>query len=247
MGKREKTELISTRSLTPLQTRLLNVLDIYANSEEGLLPKITSKATHISRHTEDPPEEVLLKKLKHKGMVNQTAASTFDPDVDITGTIEDTLYDVLPNISVWLQEGKEDKLKITLHPEASDRDKPLGKGFRYYKNVISEHTTDDITLYLKRTPKTKELPLGFYIVTAYPDILTETAKPTGDSAYDKIKDSPSMKSLGPTLQKRILKACTKPAAELKYTDKLTEPKYTHLPPVTPEEKPPEKTDIELEF
>lgn len=56
--------------LNEKQKPILDILEKQANTPTGLLPKITSKVTHISKHTNEPSEDILLKKIQKLGAKN---------------------------------------------------------------------------------------------------------------------------------------------------------------------------------
>lgn len=155
---------------------------------------------------------------------------------------------MLPNIVDWMTDQNQSELRLTTFPIFADQES-IGRGLRINNGVISEHDTTDITIYLKKTPQTKTLPFGFYIVTAYPDILTPNAKPTGEPAYEKLKNSPILNKLSEPMQKRILNMATKPASAIQYPETSETSSKKMIPYIKTENIEPTKTmqDPEKEY
>lgn len=98
------------------------------------------------------------------------AQSTFQ---DSRKIIQNILLYNTETIAKWMVDNKPPKERITIVGPTDDKE-PHGIGVRYVGNKLQECYAKETTIVLKRD----NTPYGFSCVTAYPNIMRESAVPT---------------------------------------------------------------------
>lgn len=154
-----------------------------ADRDGTILQKITNKYTHVSMHTQGTLTSDLDRILTEK----KTAQSRFAKDPEEPESTESERADMFiqenllyqaNQIAAWIKTAKEgDKQAFTATFSPEDYG-PVGCGILidYKDNSIREFHTDSMCTVLR---KTEHAPLGFTLVTAYPDMTSDTITPTG--------------------------------------------------------------------
>lgn len=151
----------------------------------------------------------------------------------------DSLYNVLDarmkHIIQWLYDSKEDTFTITdepyleNHTDVNGEPLPIGIGFKQEHNKIAEYETTYVTMHLQRADN----EYGFVIVTAYPDIKTPEAVPTGRDLTDLIKQTTTYQTVPDHLKLRLEHMVTptpKPNHIKQTVDELTSKLYPNGKP-----------------
>lgn len=140
-------------------------------------------------------------------------SSTF-PDADIADyCINETLYQNANQIETWLANNANTELQplhANFDPELSDA-ACTGHGFAMDKSTktIKEYEAHDATVILR---KDRTNGYGFTMVTAYPNITTDEAVPTGRDIRDIVRQTPTYQKASPLGKTHLEHRCN-PASD----------------------------------
>lgn len=184
-----------------------------ADRDGTILEKIKDPYTHVSIHTGDD----VVKDLERLFSEKKTAQSRFvtDPDdPDATADeraemfIQESLLYHANQISKWLKTAGNGEKQAFTAPFSSEDYGPVGCGIvtDYKDNSIREYSTNTMCTVLR---KSESAPLGFTLVTAYPDMSNDYIKPTMRDLSADIQKTEKYKQAD-TVGKTYLKYITNP-------------------------------------
>lgn len=143
--------------------------------------------THYEKHVNVSKKEAMERTLSEIS-VN----SVFSKNVNPEELIQDAILYKAKDIADWMNtaeyyETKEFDVRM---------DQPVGKGnkFNKYTNIIREYETDTVRVVLQKNPNR---PLGFTLLTAYPNTNTPSAVPTNKNLNNIITYTDAYKTADP--------------------------------------------------
>lgn len=186
-----------------------------ADRDGSIMDKITNKYTHVDIHTKDNLKSDLDRILYEE---KKTASSHFvqdpnEPDMSPQERadmfIQENLIYSAGNISEWMetaQEGDKKAFRATFDPEDYG---PVGSGLimNFENNSVREYNTDAMRIVLRKSEKA---PLGFSLVTAYPDMSSDHITPTGKDLSEIVKQTEAYKNAD-SVGRTYLQYITNPA------------------------------------
>lgn len=170
--------------------KLKRVADWYMDEilEGTLLEDILENAHTDLYHTGDNNKDTteMLERVLHADkQQRKKAQSVF---CDSRETIQDVMLSNIGIIAKWVQKNPEKSPRITII-DRSDSEEPTGVGVRYQDNKLQECYAYETTIVLERADN----KYGFTCVTAYPNIMRPSAKPTQRDIQSQLKQTKAYK------------------------------------------------------
>lgn len=153
----------------------------------SIMDQITHRNTHYDRHVGISKKEAMERTLSEIP-VN----SVFSRDVSPEETIEDAVLYKAKEIADWMESSE--------HYETAGfdvrMDHPIGNGNKFDKrtNLIREYETDTVRIILQNNP---DKPLGFSLLTAYPNTYAPSVTPTNKNLNSIIHETEAYKQTDP--------------------------------------------------
>lgn len=177
--------------------------------------KTQSQNTHMEKHVADKDcADVLDRVFKDNGRVKRNEHSDKEHKSINSGfyslngaceAVEECMLVKSLEVASWVDNAKNNEKKsfdVCLPPE--DGYEPVGYGYVVNRenNTIDEYQTNTIRIVLQKNDK---YPLGFSLLTAYPDIIREESRqPTGRDLTDVAKRTKTFKEASPTAKAYML-------------------------------------------
>lgn len=170
--------------------KLKRVADWYMDEilEGTLLEDILENAHTDLYHTGDNNKDTteMLERVLHADkQQRKKAQSVF---CDSRETIQDVMLSNIGIIAKWVQKNPEKSSRITII-DRSDSEEPTGIGVRYQDNKLQECYAYETTIVLERADN----KYGFTCVTAYPNIMRPSARPTQRDIQSQLKQTKAYK------------------------------------------------------
>lgn len=153
-----------------------------------LFSKITDNNTHYNRHVHMTSTDYMERILNDKYM-----NSIFNKESDPEFLIEESIMYKSTDIAQWLDCSKHgERQEFCVHlPEEDYGNVGHGLISNPKTNLIKEYDTNNIRIILQKDNNT---PLGFTLITAYPDMTTDNVKETQRDLQTLIKQTDTYKN-----------------------------------------------------
>lgn len=160
---------------------------------EDILENAHTDLYHTGDNNKDTAEmlERVLHADKHQ---RKNAQSVF---CDSRETIQNLLLDNIGVVAKWIQKNPDSYSRITIIDRPDDNE-PTGIGVRYQNNKLQECYAYETTIVLERANN----KYGFTCVTAYPNIMRQSAQPTKRDIQSELKQTKAYKHAAKTQQKK---------------------------------------------
>lgn len=177
--------------------------------------KTESPDTHLEKHVADKDDAKVLdrvfknngriKRNEHSNKEQKSINSGFYSLTEACDTIETCVIRKSLDIAQWVNDARDNEKKsfeVTLSPK--DNYEPVGFGYIVdrEKNTIDEYETQTVRIVLQ---KDYNKPLGFSLLTAYPDVIREENRiPTGRDLTDIARETDTFKEASPVAKAYIM-------------------------------------------